>query len=77
MFPVLLFQYLPLRHFQHNISERTTIVNFSDTDGNDTMREQIQFNYERIKNEILQLVEDEKTWIKNDPNLKDLSKDEQ
>ena len=51
------------------------IVDFRDTDGNNTMKEQIQFNYERIKREIVQIVENEKTRIKNDPLLKDLIKE--
>ena len=52
------------------------IVNFRDTEGNDTMKERIQLNYERIKHEVQQIVEDEKARIKNDPNLKHLIKEE-
>jgi len=53
------------------------IVDFRDTDGNNTMKEQIQFNYERIKREIVQIVENEKTRIMNDTELKHLIKEEQ
>ena len=34
-----------------------------------TMKEQIQLNYERIKREVRQIVEEEKQRIKNDPEL--------
>ena len=44
---------------------------------NDTMKEQIQLNYERIKQEALQIVSDEKQRIKNDPKLQHLIKEEQ
>ena len=53
------------------------IVDFRDIDGNDTMKEQVQFNYERIKKEVLQIVEDEKERTKSDPNLRHLIKEEQ
>jgi hypothetical protein len=41
------------------------------------MTEQIQRNYERIKQEVLQIVSNEKTRIMNDPDLKHLIKEEQ
>jgi len=53
------------------------VLSFRDTDGNDTMKEQIQLNYERIKRETFQIVSDEKKRIKNDPNLQHLIKEEQ
>ena len=53
------------------------IFNFRDAEGNDRMQEQIQLNYERIKQDVLQIVSDEKERIKNDPNLKYLIKAEQ
>jgi hypothetical protein len=52
------------------------IVDFRDADGNDTMKEQIQLNYERIKHEVVQIVSEEKTRIKNDPELRHLIKEE-
>jgi len=51
------------------------IADFRDTEGNDTMKDQIQLNYERIKQDVLQIVSDEKTRIKNDPNLQYLIKE--
>jgi hypothetical protein len=52
------------------------ILDFKDTEGNDTMTEQIQRNYERIKQEVLQIVSNEKTRILNDPDLRHLIKEE-
>lgn len=45
------------------------IIDFTDDEGNDTMKQQIQENYDRIKAECKQIVEDELERIKNDPNL--------
>lgn len=45
------------------------IIDFTDENGNDTMKQQIQENYDRIKVECKQIVEDELERIKNDPNL--------
>lgn len=45
------------------------IIDFTDENGNDTMKQQIQENYDRIKAECKQIVEDELERIKNDPNL--------
>lgn len=45
------------------------IIDFKDENGNDTMKQQIQENYDRIKAECKQIVEDELERIKNDPNL--------
>jgi hypothetical protein len=52
------------------------INSFRDSNGNDMMKEQIQLNYERIKREVIQIVEDEKQRIKNDPDLQHLIKEE-
>ena len=41
-----------------------------------TMQEEIQANYDRIRQEVRQIVEDEITRIKNDPELRHLIKDE-
>jgi hypothetical protein len=40
------------------------------------MQEEIQANYNRVKQEVQQIVEDEITRIKNDPELRYLIKDE-
>jgi len=45
------------------------ITDFTDENGNDRMKEQIQDNYNRIKAEIKQLVKDELKRIEDDPEL--------
>ncbi len=53
------------------------IIDFIDKDGNDRMQEEIQANYDRIRQEVRQIVEDEITRIKNDPELCHLIKEEE
>ena len=53
------------------------IIDFTDMDGNDRMQEEIQANYDRIRQEVRQIVEDEITRIKNDPELCHLIKEEE
>lgn len=48
------------------------INEFKDTDGNDCMRETIQANYNRIKSEVKQIVQDELKRIGNDESLSHL-----
>ena len=50
------------------------IVDFRDSEGKDEMTEQIQLNYERIKREAQQIVDEEKLRIQNDPLLQHLIK---
>ena len=50
------------------------IIDFTDKDGNDTMQQQIEQNYYRIKNEVKQIVADEIERIKADPELAHLIK---
>jgi len=45
------------------------ITNFTDEDGNDRMKETVQANYRRIKEEVKQIVQEELERIKNDPVL--------
>jgi len=45
------------------------ITDFTDEEGNDRMKEQIQENYNRIKADVRQIVADELDRIKNDPAL--------
>ena len=45
------------------------IAEFTDSDGNDILRETIDSNYRRVKQEIIALVESEAERIKNDPEL--------
>ena len=53
------------------------IIDFTDKDGNDRMQEEIQANHDRIRQEVRQIVEDEITRIKNDPELCHLIKEEE
>ena len=48
------------------------ITDFTDAEGNDRMREEIQENYNRIKEEVKQKVKDELERIKNDESLSHL-----
>ena len=48
------------------------ITDFRDADGIDRMKERVQENYNRIKEETRQIVADELERIANDPNLKHL-----
>ena len=48
------------------------ITDFTDAEGNDRMREKIQENYNRIKEEVKQIVKDELERIKNDESLSHL-----
>lgn len=48
------------------------ISSFLDENGNDTMEQQIQTNYRQIKQDIVELVENELIRIENDPELKHL-----
>lgn len=57
--------------------EIPAITDFCDENGIDRMDEQIQNNYNRIKREVIQIIEDEKKRIKNDPNLRHLLKEDE
>ncbi len=48
------------------------INDFKDTNGNDCMKQAIQDNYNRIKEDVKQIVKDELERIANDENLKHL-----
>lgn len=48
------------------------IAEFTDNDGNDILRETIDSNYRRVKQEIIALVESETERIKADPKLSNL-----
>ena len=48
------------------------ISSYLDENGNDTMEEQIRANYRQIKQDIVELVENELIRIENDPELKHL-----
>ena len=68
-------QRINYQHFIFSFINFPQVVSFQLADGNDTMKEQIQLNYDRIKREALKIVSDEKQRIKNDPDLKDLFKE--
>ena len=51
------------------------IIDFRNADGNDMMKEQIQLNYDKIKQDVKQIVIDEIERIKNDPKLQHLVKE--
>lgn len=53
------------------------ITNFVDEDGVDRMKEMIKENYDRIKEETRQIVDDELERIKNDPVLCKLLPDQE
>ncbi len=46
------------------------ISDFRNTDGNNLSKEQIQLNYDGIKQDVKEIVSSEMGWIKNDSNLK-------
>ena len=46
-----------------------TIADFKNEDGSDNLKETIEANYKRVKQDILTLVASEIERIKNDPNL--------
>ena len=52
------------------------ISSFLDENGNDTMEQQIQANYRQIKQDIVELVDNELIRIENDPALKYLLEEE-
>ena len=45
------------------------IIDFRDGDGNDRMQEEIQANYNRVKQEVQQIVTDELQRIENGEKL--------
>ena len=51
------------------------IADFTNEDGSDNLKETIETNYKRVKQEIISLVESEKERIKADPTLAHLSKE--
>ena len=53
------------------------ISSFLDENGNDTMNQQIQANYRQIKQDIVELVENELIRIENTPELKHLLGDDE
>ena len=53
-----------------NYKKLPQIIDFRDGDGNDRMQEEIQANYNRLKQEVQQIITDEMERIKNDTDLR-------
>ena len=51
------------------------IADIQNEDGSDNLKETIEANYKRVKQEVLSLVDSEIERIKNNPNLKHLMKE--
>lgn len=51
-----------------------TIVDFTDANGQDTLEQEIQSNYKRVKLNVIEIVEGEMQRIQNDPELVHLLK---
>ena len=60
-----------IKHYQ----SIPVIANFINEDGSDNLKETIEANYKRVKQEIISLVESEKERIKADPALAHLNKE--
>lgn len=52
------------------------ILSFVDEQGVDKMKQEIEANYKQIKQDIVQVIEDELERIENDPDLQYLVKKE-
>ena len=63
-------------HAEIVVDKLPQIIDFRDEDGNDRMQEEIQANYNRVKQEVQQIITDEIERIKNDPDLQHLIKTE-
>jgi len=48
------------------------IISFTDANGNDTTKEQVEANYRQIKLDVVEIIEREKERIANDPELRHL-----
>jgi hypothetical protein len=52
------------------------ITDFTDENGNDTMNDDIQWNYNQVKSDVKQIVAEELKRITDDPELQKLLKSE-
>ena len=48
------------------------ILSFTDENGTDNMKQEIESNYRQVKQDIVQVIESELERIKNDPDLQHL-----
>ena len=46
------------------------VLSFTDANGNDTTKEQVEANYRQIKLDVVEIIEREKERIANDPELR-------
>ena len=46
------------------------VLSFTDANGNDTTKEQVEANYRQIKLDVIEIIEREKERIANDPELR-------
>ena len=53
------------------------IQDFTDANGNDTTKEQVEANYRQIKLDVVEIIEHEKERITNDPELRHLVEKEE
>ena len=53
------------------------ILSFTDTNSNDTTKEQVEANYRQIKLDVIEIIEREKERIANDPELRHLVEKEE
>ena len=65
-----------LSHETNDYQKIPNIRSFTDKDGNDQMRKQIEENYKGVKGDILSIVINEIDRIKNDPGLQHLIKND-
>ena len=52
------------------------ILSFTDNDGADNMKQEIEANYKQVKQDVMTIVESEMECIKNDPDLQHLIQQE-
>ena len=53
------------------------VLSFTDANGNDTTKEQVEANYRQIKLDVIEIIEREKERITNDPELRHLVEKEE
>ena len=53
------------------------VLSFTDANGNDTTKEQVEANYRQIKLDVVEIIEREKERISNDPELRHLMEKEE
>lgn len=58
-----------------NYKKLPQMIDFRDEDRNDRMQEEVQANYNRVKQKVQLIVTDEMERIKNDPDLQPLIKE--